>query len=152
MYRQALALAPLFAMSACFNPTSGDYTFEEVESSTDCPEVEDTGSGEGEAEPTAVAVNEDKTTMVIGEGEGAYDCTMDGKSFTCPMDPFETDLTGSGIDYVSTITFDISGSWTSNTSFDMTVVSDITCEGADCETYNGVNCSSTATGEATLVE
>ena len=147
------ALAALLALPACFNPTSGDYLIEEGESSSDCPETDTGGdTGETENEPVAVAVNDDKTTMVIGEGDGAYDCTLDGKNFTCPFDPIEFDMTSYGYDAVSTTTFDISGSWTSSTSFDLTTAFETACEGADCESMGLVSCSGTATGTANLQE
>ncbi len=142
----------LVALSACsFEPVSGDYLLEETSSETDC-ETTDTGDtgGEAEAEPFAVEVNAEKTSMVLYDG--VLTCTLDGKSFDCPFEPIVTDLTSSGIDYVSTYEATFTGSWTSNESFDVDSSFTMSCEGADCETYAGQNCSGSAAGEATLVE
>ncbi len=154
MSTRPLIALTLTTLAACsFNPVSGDYMFEVVSSESDCPET-DTGDTGGEAEPTPVpvSVNEDKTTMVIGEGDAGLSCTLSGKSFTCPVDPMELDGSDYGLDYLATYTFENSGSWTGSDSFDYESAFAITCEGADCETYNLPTCSGSSTIEATLVE
>lgn len=139
---------------ACFNPVSGTYEFMEGDTTTDCPETDDTGTDDTGTEDMTeeVVVNDDKTEMTIGEGEFAYDCTLDGRDFSCPMDPFVYDMSAYGYDAVATTSFDFTGAWTSNTSFDMTAAADITCVGADCETIGFPNCSATSTASAELVE
>lgn len=154
-YAQSAAALAVLAIPACFSPVSGIYEFTEGETTTDCPEVEDTGSVEdtgAEDNTELVTVNDDKTEMTIGEGEFKYTCTMDGRDFDCPMDPFVYDMTTYGYDAVSTTTFDIGGSWTGNESFDLALAVAMTCTGADCETLSIPSCSSESTGTAELVE
>lgn len=145
------------ALAACsFEPVSGDYLFEEVSSESDCPETDTGGdTGETEAEPVAISVNAEKTTMTIGEGDGAYDCTLDGKSYDCPTEDIVmngADL--GGYDYVYTLAMAIYGEWTSNESLDMHMDMTSTCEGTECETeyWSFPNCSASAVAEGTLVE
>lgn len=142
----------LLGLAACFKPISGDYSLELVEESSDCPE--DTGAdtgGEEEDTTVPVAVNEDKSTMVIGDDTFSYDCPLDGRSFSCPTDPLEFDLSMYDVDAVVKTTFDIYGDWTGNDAFDLHVDYDITCSGADCESSGVTTCSGSGTSEATLV-
>lgn len=152
---RALALSvvlALLALPACFAPVSGDYTFHTDDYSSDCPES-DTGGGMDTGDSTsAVSVSDDKATMTIGEGESATDCDLSGRSFTCPTDPFVFDASSLGYDAVSTTTFDISGHWTGNTSFETEAAFETSCDGADCETLSIPSCSGSGTGSAELAE
>lgn len=149
----ALALA-LIALPACFKPVSGDYTFTAGEFTSDCPDL-DTGGDTGDSTDSTspVTVSDDKSTMTIGEGDGATECELKGKNFTCPIDPFVFDAGSLGdYDAVSTTTIDLGGHWTSSTSFDTEADFTTDCEGADCESLGLPTCSGTSTGSAELAE
>ncbi len=148
---RALALAfclGFIALPACFSPVSGEYEITAVESSSDCPDTGGDTGGSDEPYTADVSVNDDKSAMTIDD----MDCTLDGKSFTCPLDPFELDMSDFGMDALISITFDIGGKWTSSSSFDVESTAVTACDGADCESAGGQNCTSSATSEATLVE
>ncbi len=62
-----------FAVLGCANPMSGEYLFEYVGVTTDCPAVEI------ENEPMVVEVADDGETVTIG----GLECLLDGTTFTC---------------------------------------------------------------------
>ena len=151
---RALALSVLVALiglPACFNPVSGDYTFSSGDFTSDCPDTGGTTEDTGDS-TSSVTISDDKATMTIGDGDGAEDCDLTGKNFTCPTDPFVFDFSDMGYDAVSTTDIDVSGHWTSNTSFETQADFSTSCDGADCESLGVPTCSGSATGSAELAE
>jgi hypothetical protein len=136
----------------CATPTTGDYLFEEVSTTTDCPEVEDTGGEEAEAEPVHVTVNADKTTVTLFEAEFPLDGTaFEGELYNIVTDYNET----ASLDAVTTYHSDLAGQWVSSSKITGTTTSDSSCEGeycADFEAAGATFCTATVEWEATLEE
>jgi hypothetical protein len=151
MTRSFLFLAPLLAIG-CATPTSGDYLFTEVSTTTDCPEVEDTGGEEAEAEPVAVTVNDDKTTVTLFEIEFPLEGTsFEGELFDMVTDYNET----AALDAITTYHSDLSGQWVSSSKISVETTSSSSCEGEYCtdlEEAGAAFCSATVEWEATLEE
>lgn len=151
MMRSFLFLAPLLAIG-CATPTSGDYLFEEVSTTTDCPEVEDTGGEEAENEPIEVTVNDDKTTVTFSEIE----FPLEGTSFEGELANIVTDFNETdSLDAITTLTADLAGQWVSSSKITVTTTVDFTCEGEYCtdlEDSGAFFCSSTVEMEGTLEE
>lgn len=151
MTRSFLFLAPLLAI-ACATPTSGDYLFEEVSTTSDCPEVEDTGGEEAENEPVAVTVNDDKTTVTLSEIE----YPLEGTSFEGEIVNIVTDYNETAsLDAITTLSADLAGQWVSSSKITVTTTVDFTCEGEYCtdlEDAGQTFCSTTVEMEGTLQE
>ncbi|MDP2307340.1 MAG: hypothetical protein Q8P18_15040 [Pseudomonadota bacterium] len=150
MNRSMLAFLPLLAIG-CATPTSGDYLFEETASTSDCPEVEDTGGEPVEAEPVAVLVSEDKATVTIYE----IDFPLEGTSFEGVMFDEETDYNSSGLDAIVAIYSDIAGTWVSSSKISGTSTFETSCTGtycADLEAAGAAFCSGSTDWDATLQE
>ncbi|MDP2317103.1 MAG: hypothetical protein Q8P41_29695 [Pseudomonadota bacterium] len=141
-----------FALVGCASPTTGEYLFEEVSTTTDCPEVEDTGGEPAENEPVAVKVSDEGDSVSIG----GFDCPLDGNTFTCEYEPTVVDYSTFGTDLVAVATFTAgsTGTWVSSSKISGTSESSSTCEGADCATtesdYGAVYCTTTTEYEGLL--
>jgi hypothetical protein len=151
MSRSLLPLVLLLA-GCGFQPVSGLYTITVEMGESDCPtDTGDTG-GDSDTDTERVTVSEDLASMTFGEGDEALDCALDGRDFDCSQPPITMDLSKYGYDAVTTVSMDLTGTWTSDTSFEMDLASAITCAGADCASLGLEDCEATGTATGELQE
>jgi|GEM_PF-4930378 len=77
-------------------------------------------------------------TLSIGGGEDSVaadiTCTLEGQTASCPATTaFEVDYADAGLDGVLSLTFTISGAFSSATEATLVNQADLSCAGADCD-------------------
>lgn len=139
----------VFFMLACAAPvpTSGEYTFEEVDTTTDCPPAEDGEDEDAYSEPIAIRVDADEEGFTIFD----VPCELDGASFDCVLFDEDADIEGA----VFNIYSDIVGKWTTAKKIKGTQTSETSCSGDGCDDLEDGGfsfCTTSVEFEATLNE
>ena len=126
------SLLPILLLTtACgsFTPNAGTWTVDSVET------VENTCNMEVDAEAGGTMTLDyidDGFTLTSGEDD-PMNCILDGKNFDCEAEDQAVDQSDS--DFILSIDFTISGSFSSETAMELGTRVDMSCEGADCAEY-----------------
>ena len=115
-------------------PQEGAWTMSEIDFISDTCGFEDgpgdTGSSEPETSTMNLTLNEDGSYGLLVDDELTFSCALSGSAFTC--DPLEVSEAEPDSDMTFISTFNISGTFTTNTAFNGDVGMDMACDGADC--------------------
>lgn len=115
-------------------PQEGAWTMSEIDFSSDTCGFEDgpddTGSDESEDSMMNLTLNEDGSYGLLVDDELTFSCALSGSTFTC--DTLEVSESEPDSDMTFISTFNISGTFTTNTDFNGDVGMDMACDGADC--------------------
>ena len=150
--KKTLVFLSLGALGGCFKPVDGDYQITPGDVTTDCETVD--ASLDDDLDPVAVDVNDEKDSMTWGDEHAdisgySNECTLDGKDFDCLfLDDSGDDGSGTTIG----VQLQISGTWTSNTSVEATMVANGTCEGDGCADYEAMGAEFCNTSQELVAE
>ena len=120
---------------ATVQPQEGAWTMSEIAFISDTcgfdDGPDDTGSNGSEASMMNLTLNTDGSYSLEVDEELDFSCNLSGQEFTC--DTLEMSESEPDADMTFISTFNISGTFTTNTAFNGDVGMEMTCDGADCE-------------------